>query len=79
MGSVSTRKLAVVTGASSGIGLELARECVEKDFDLVICAGGPRHPDRRGAPRQGRRVHPAGPGRSVDVRRLQEALSGDRR
>ena len=38
MGSVSTRKLAVVTGASSGIGLELARECVEKDFDLIICA-----------------------------------------
>jgi short-subunit dehydrogenase len=38
MGSVSTRKLAVVTGASAGIGLELARECVEHDFDLVICA-----------------------------------------
>jgi len=38
MGSVSTRNLAVVTGASAGIGLELARECVEHDFDLVICA-----------------------------------------
>ena len=38
MASVSTRKLAVVTGASAGIGLELARECVENDFDLVICA-----------------------------------------
>lgn len=38
MGSVSTRKLAVITGASAGIGLELARECVEHDFDLVICA-----------------------------------------
>jgi uncharacterized protein len=38
MATVSTRKLAVVTGASTGIGLELARECVEHDFDLVICA-----------------------------------------
>ncbi len=38
MGTVSIRKLAVVTGASSGIGLELARECVERDFDLIICA-----------------------------------------
>lgn len=38
MGSVSTRKLAVVTGASSGIGLELARECIERDFDLIMCA-----------------------------------------
>jgi short-subunit dehydrogenase len=38
MGTVSTRKLAVITGASSGIGLELARECVEHDFDIIICA-----------------------------------------
>ena len=34
----SGRSLAVVTGASSGIGLELAREFVEHDFDLVIAA-----------------------------------------
>jgi short-subunit dehydrogenase len=30
--------LAVVTGASSGIGLELARRCAEHGFDLVIAA-----------------------------------------
>jgi uncharacterized protein len=42
MGTVSNRRLAVVTGASSGIGFELARECVEHDFDLVICAEDPR-------------------------------------
>lgn len=35
-------KLAVVTGASSGIGLELARCCAEDDYDLVICADDPK-------------------------------------
>jgi len=35
------RKLAVVTGASTGIGLELARECVRHDFDLIIAANEP--------------------------------------
>jgi short-subunit dehydrogenase len=35
------RKLAVVTGASTGIGLELARECVKNEFDLLIAANEP--------------------------------------
>ena len=38
MGTVSTRKLAVVTGASSGIGHELARQCVAHGFDVIACA-----------------------------------------
>jgi short-subunit dehydrogenase len=38
MATLSNRPLAVVTGASSGIGLELARECAENGFDLIICA-----------------------------------------
>jgi short-subunit dehydrogenase len=33
-----SRKLAVVTGASTGIGLELARECAKNKFDLIIAA-----------------------------------------
>jgi short-subunit dehydrogenase len=33
-----SRKLAVVTGASSGIGLELAKQFAENGFDLVMCA-----------------------------------------
>lgn len=41
MGSVPARQFAVITGASSGIGLELARECVAHDFDLLICAQDP--------------------------------------
>ncbi|HYC57384.1 MAG TPA: SDR family NAD(P)-dependent oxidoreductase [Candidatus Binatia bacterium] len=38
--SSSTRPLAIVTGASSGIGLELARCCAEKGYDLIIAADG---------------------------------------
>jgi uncharacterized protein len=38
MAESSTRPLAVVTGASSGIGLELARQFAEHGFDLVIAA-----------------------------------------
>ena len=32
------RHLAVITGASSGIGYELARTFAENDFDILICA-----------------------------------------
>jgi uncharacterized protein len=34
--------LAVVTGASSGIGFELAKCAVEKDYDLIIAADEPQ-------------------------------------
>ncbi|HET7412852.1 MAG TPA: SDR family NAD(P)-dependent oxidoreductase [Pararhizobium sp.] len=34
--------LAVVTGASSGIGLELARCCAQEGFNLIIAADEPR-------------------------------------
>lgn len=37
-GSTSGRELAVVTGASSGIGLALARQFAENGFDVVIAA-----------------------------------------
>ncbi len=37
----ATRKLAVVTGASTGIGLELARCCARDGFDLIIAANEP--------------------------------------
>jgi short-subunit dehydrogenase len=36
-----TRPLAVVTGASSGIGYELAKQFAQNNFDLLITATGP--------------------------------------
>lgn len=36
-----TKKLAVVTGASTGIGLELARCCAKDGFDLIVAANEP--------------------------------------
>lgn len=34
----NTRPLAIVTGASSGIGYELAKRCAENGFDLLVAA-----------------------------------------
>lgn len=38
MATQSTRQFAVVTGASSGIGFELAKQCLANGFDVLICA-----------------------------------------
>jgi len=38
----SPRPLAVVTGASTGIGHELAKHCAENGFDLIVAADEPR-------------------------------------
>ncbi|MFB8791192.1 MAG: SDR family oxidoreductase [Potamolinea sp.] len=40
MNSSLTRPLAVVTGASSGIGYELAKQFAQNGFDLLITATG---------------------------------------
>lgn len=47
MGTPPDRPLAVVTGASTGIGLELARQFARHGFDLVIAADEPALEDAR--------------------------------
>jgi short-subunit dehydrogenase len=37
----SKKKLAIVTGASTGIGYELARCCAQEGFDLIVAADEP--------------------------------------
>jgi len=37
----SSRQFAIVTGASSGIGYHLARECAQNGFDLLVAADRP--------------------------------------
>jgi hypothetical protein len=55
MNNSANRPLAVVTGASSGIGYELAKLCAENGFDLVLAAdtplAGPSRLAARSAPR----------------------------
>jgi short-subunit dehydrogenase len=52
----SASKFAVITGASSGIGYELAKRCVDEGYDVLIAADEPRIMDAantlRGAGRQ---------------------------
>jgi len=38
----ASRQFAIVTGASTGIGLELAKCCAQNGFDLLIAADEPR-------------------------------------
>lgn len=40
MNSASTRPLAVVTGASNGVGYELAKQFAQNGFDLVVTSTG---------------------------------------
>jgi short-subunit dehydrogenase len=39
---MASRKLALITGASSGIGLELARVFAQNGYDLIVNSAGPR-------------------------------------
>ena len=41
MNASSSRPLAIVTGASSGIGFELARQCAKNGYDLIVAADRP--------------------------------------
>lgn len=41
METTNTKQFAVVTGASSGIGRELAKQFAQNGFDLLITSTGP--------------------------------------
>src|SRR3954469_3870126 len=40
--ALATRPLAIVTGASAGIGYELAKVCAQNGFDLLVAADQPK-------------------------------------
>jgi uncharacterized protein len=58
MHSPTVRPLAVVTGASSGIGLELARLCAMNDYDLIVAADQPLQNMTSAGEKLGVRVEP---------------------
>lgn len=74
----TTRPLAVVTGASSGIGYELARLLAEDGFDLVIAADRPLAEARQTFERLGARVEPlqADLATEAGVRGLVDLVAG---
>jgi uncharacterized protein len=76
----SSRPLAIVTGASTGIGLELAREAAARGYDLIIAADESLEAARGQLQEQGANVTPI----EVDlatrdgVERLYSAIGGRR-
>ena len=50
---MSNRPFAIVTGASTGIGLELAKRCAREGYDLLIAADEPSIEDAAATLRQG--------------------------
>ena len=43
----ATRPFAIVTGASTGIGFELAKRCAKEGYDLLVAATNLRSKRRR--------------------------------
>jgi uncharacterized protein len=75
----SVRPLAVVTGASTGIGYELARCCADNGFDLLIAADEPAiHEASRTLDSSGARVEAveADLATSAGVEKLVGAING---
>ena len=69
-----SRSLAIVTGASSGIGFELARCCARNGFDLVVAADEPQIEAAEEFRELGAKVTPSRP--TCDTRGRCRALRG---
>lgn len=71
-----SRGLAVVTGASTGIGFEMARLCAADGFDLVICADEPAIEAAAARLRNGVEVTPVNADLATDegIDRLMQAV-----
>jgi len=76
----TSRPLAVVTGASSGIGLELALQCASNGFDLVIASDRSQAEAEREIRARGARVRSiiADLGTEEGVEQLVGAIGGAR-
>jgi len=75
--ATAEKPLAIVTGGSSGIGYELARECLENGFDVLIAADTPLE-DASGLKAHGGRVESIEADLSTKggVEELIQALAG---
>ena len=77
----STKPLAVVTGASTGIGREPAKQCGENSFDLVLVADEPKiREPRMSRPRQAVEVDAVEADRATSegVDKLMQNIEGAR-
>jgi uncharacterized protein len=77
--ATATRPFAIVTGASSGIGYELARECVDHGYDVLIAADEPQIMQAAETLRHGAAVVEAVQANLVDeagVEKLYQAARG---
>jgi|SRR6185437_2967060 len=76
--NAAIRPLAIVTGASSGIGLELARECARNGFDLIIAADRALAPARAMLGELGAQVTAIEADLATEegIRRLYDGLDG---
>jgi short-subunit dehydrogenase len=74
----AAKPLAIVTGGSSGIGYELARECVENGFDVIIAADTPLGEASRDLESRGGRVESIEVDLAIrdGVEQLIQALAG---
>jgi short-subunit dehydrogenase len=72
------RPFAVITGASSGIGFELAKQCAENGFDILIVADEPQIQDAAAQLRNGAAVEAveADLATTEGVDRLYAAIKG---